>query len=406
MRKEIVVVTTTDAEYLLNCYVSIYSMIKTASSEHIYRIFVLVTDVSGEDCKKLEDLSLEYVFVKCINVAEIINDFDLRETEQFPVSIYYRLFIPLILPEYRKVLYLDADTCALRDIAELYEYDLDGCVMGAVHDIPCEHLETHDEEIGGLDCRKTFNSGVLLIDIEAFEREQIRKKCLALLSEDYERTERRLIYPDNDALNLILYDKYKVLDDAWNFQVQYMWKLDEIFEGYRDNYKKASCQPYLLHYTGKYKPWTDPDRPMADVFWRIAGETSVYNEIIFKLLVEARNLRENIEYCKLFTFPFSQIPHGSKIAVYAAGKVGQAFYFLMQISHYAEIVLWVDQNYEKITFSYPIKSPRQLFLRREEYDYLIIAIENKEIADEVLDKLYLQGIPRKKLIWSQYKQRR
>ena len=69
-------------------------------------------------------------------------------------------------------------------------------------------------------------------------------------------------------------------------------------------------------------------------------------------------------------------------------------------------MLWVDQNYEKITFSYPIKSPRQLFLRREEYDYLIIAIENKEIADEVLDKLYLQGIPRKKLIWSQYKQRR
>lgn len=403
MPKEIVVVTTTDAEYLYNCYVSIFSMIKTANPVHIYRIFVLVTDVSIEDCEKLEKLSLEYIFIKCINVANMIKDFDLRETEQFPVSVYYRLFIPLILPEYRKILYLDADTCALRDVAELYESDLEGCIMGAVRDIPCEHLEMHNKEVGGLDCRKTFNSGVLLIDIEAFEREQVRKKCLELLSEDYKRAKRKLIYPDNDALNLVLYEKYKVLDDAWNFQVQYMWKSDEIFEGYRENYKKVSCQPYLLHYTGKYKPWTDPDRPMADVFWNIAQETSVYNEIIYKLLIDARDLRENMEYCKIFAFPYSQVSHGSKIAVYAAGKVGQAFYFLMQLSHYAEIVLWVDKKYEKLSPSFPVESPWQLLQRKEEYEYLIIAIEDKEIADEVLEELYLQGIPKKKLIWSRYR---
>lgn len=404
MEKEIVIVTTTDSAYVLNCYISIYSIIKMANQSKVYRIFVLVTGVCQREYEKLESLSSEFIYVKCIDVADVIKNFDLRETEQFPISIYYRLFIPLIFPEYRKILYIDADTCVLRDLAELYENDLEGCAMGVVHDIPCEHLEIHDRNIGGMDCSKTFNSGVLLIDLKVFERERIREKCLALLLQDYQNKERKLIYPDNDVLNLVLYEKCKILDDAWNFQVQYMWKMDEIFEAYRENYKRTSRRPYILHYTGKFKPWSDPDLPMADVFWRLAKETSVYDEIVFKLLMKAKKLRECIEECKTFTFPYGKVLYGSKIAIYGAGMVGRAFYNLMRFSHYAEVALWVDRNYEKISAYIPVVSPSVLLQQKETYQYLIVAIDKKEIADGIIKELLAQEpMLKEKIVWSPYK---
>lgn len=404
MGKEVVVVTTADTAYFLYCYVSIFSIIKMADPSKVYKIFILVTGLSKNDCKKLERLSSECIFVECIDIANIVKGFDIRETDQFPVSVYYRLFIPLIFPGYKKVLYLDADTCVLRDIAELYETNLDGHVMGVVHDIPCEHLETHDREIGGLDCSKTFNSGVLLIDLEAFERERIRDKCMELLLEDYKNKERKLIYPDNDVLNLVLYEKCKILDGAWNFQVQYMWKINEIFERYREDYKEISYQPYILHYTGKFKPWSDPDLPMANIFWKLAQQTSIYNEMIFKLLIEAKKLRESVEDCKLFTFPYEKVPYGSQIAIYGAGMVGQAFYTLMQFSRYAEVTLWVDQNHKKLSSYIPVEDPGAVLQQENAYEYIVVAIDKKETADEVIKELlYQKKELKEKIIWTPYK---
>lgn len=403
MQDEIVVVTTTDTAYLLYCYVLVHSIIKTAKSDKAYRIFILVAGVSQEECGKLEKLSSGHISVECIDVIGVAKRFDLRETEQFPISIYYRFFIPLILPEYKKVLYLDADMCVLHDIADLYGTELGEAVMGTVNDIPCRHLEEHDKEIGGLDCRKTFNSGVLLMDTEAFEREKIREKCMVLLLEDYKEKERKLIYPDNDALNLVLYQKCKALNGAWNFQVQYMWKTEEIFEEYREGYKKVSRKPFILHYTGKYKPWLAPDRPMADVFWKLAKETAIYDEIVFKLLVEAQREREARDDCRTFRFPYPQVPYGSKIAIYGAGKVGQAFYSLMAFSRYAEVALWVDQKHKDLSADLPVEAPCQLELRREEYQYLIVAIEKEEIADEVIAQLCPEIMSSKKIVWNQYR---
>ena len=41
------------------------------------------------------------------------------ETSYSP-EIYYRLLIPTLMPEYKKVLYFDGDMLALADVAELY----------------------------------------------------------------------------------------------------------------------------------------------------------------------------------------------------------------------------------------------------------------------------------------------
>lgn len=51
------------------------------------------------------------------------------------VETYYRLIIPEIMPNYHKILYLDCDMVADHDVAELYDFDLKGAVIGAAKDI-------------------------------------------------------------------------------------------------------------------------------------------------------------------------------------------------------------------------------------------------------------------------------
>ena len=174
MARVIPVVTTTDRSYVLNCYVAIFSIIQASNKEDFYKIHVLITDLSKEDTELLESLSGENVSVTCMEISDVVRNAGLQQVLHFPVQTYYRMFIPLVLPEEKKILYLDSDLCVLRDVAELYGCDLEGHAVGVVRDVPCPHLDGHDRELGDFSCEKTFNSGVLLMYTEAFEREHIR----------------------------------------------------------------------------------------------------------------------------------------------------------------------------------------------------------------------------------------
>lgn len=403
MAKIIPVVTTTDSAYVLNCYVAVFSIINKSDKGNIYHIYIMTTGLGEKDIELLESLSREHVMVKCVDISGIVRGVDLQESMHFPVQTYYRMFIPLAFPNYEKILYLDSDLCVLHDVSELFDSDLEGYGVGVVRDVPCAYLEGHDREIGDLDCKKTFNSGVMLIDRNVFEGSHVREKCLALLSEDYKRSKRKLIYADNDALNLVLYEKCKILDDKWNFQWQYLWKMETVYEQYREAYEKTAQNPYIIHFTGKMKPWTHPDYPMADLFWDLAEKAGITRRIAYKYIVDVRKEKEVFDCFELFRFPYSCILPGSRIAIYAAGQVGKAFYEQMQITCYAEVVIWVDKGYRGSQCGKLIDAPQELLKRSEEYQYVIIAIDDKQIGDQVFHDLKEMGITEDKLVWSPYK---
>lgn len=100
------------------------------------------------------------------------------------------------------------------------------------------------------------------------------KKCLALLKEDYSREERRLILADQDALNIVLYENYYRLDEKWNYQPQYLWRIEDLMEDIRGKYVLDQKNAVVFHYVGE-KPWDNPDMPQADRFWKCAKETDI-----------------------------------------------------------------------------------------------------------------------------------
>lgn len=75
------------------------------------------------------------ISIRFIRVCEYFDARKLFVDQHLSVETYYRLIIPEIMPDYHKILYLDCDMVADHDVAELYDLDLKGAVIGAAKDI-------------------------------------------------------------------------------------------------------------------------------------------------------------------------------------------------------------------------------------------------------------------------------
>lgn len=404
MKKPVIpVVFAANDDYAIFCYIAIYSMIQKADGHYFYHIYILQTNISSKNLKMLESLSKENIQIECINISQYTLKVNLKESLHLSVETYYRLFIPLILPQYEKIIYLDSDMCIQEDVSKLYECDLNGYPVGAVSDLLCYPLESHSREIGGLDCRKVFNAGVLVIDSRKFEEWKIREKCLALLEEDYQRKERKLIFADQDALNIVLYENYFQLDKRWNYQPQYLWRTEEVFPEFRQEYVSDQENAFIMHFAGDRKPWKYPDLPCSDIFWKYAKEIKEFKKVISCIMSDVRAAEGKLRCFEEFQFPYAKIPFRSRIAIYAAGAVGKAFCRQMSLSKYAELVLWVDRSWENIDVELGVKPVEEIL--HAKYDYLIIAIDSERVAKVIKDSLLQMDVPENKIVWDEYRKR-
>lgn len=102
-----------------------------------------------------------------------------------------------------------------------------------------------------------------------------------------------------------------------------------------------------------------------------------------------------------FIFPYEEIDKNMKIAIYGAGQVGQSYYFQLKQTNYPVEIIWVDRNYLNLRFKEKnIIDPNILF--EEKIDKVIIAIENKDLALEIMNDLIQKGINKNKLVWKIY----
>ena len=107
------------------------------------------------------------------------------------VETFYRFYIPSLLPEYDKVIYLDADILVFDDLQNLYKIDVDQVYVGAVKDTYVTSIvgqnkksETRpkisfrDYLATVLNVKHTqyFNAGVLLLNLNKIRRDNIEPK--------------------------------------------------------------------------------------------------------------------------------------------------------------------------------------------------------------------------------------
>jgi lipopolysaccharide biosynthesis glycosyltransferase len=125
----------------------------------------------------------------------------------------------------------------LKDITELYDQELGHFPLGAVADVMAKEI-LRIYFYPGLS--NYFNSGVLLINLDYWRQENIKKKAW-----DFMRRYRKdIIRPDQDILNCLFNNNWKVLDNRFNVDLKR--KSFMVMPG---------SDTVVLHYSDRIKPW-------------------------------------------------------------------------------------------------------------------------------------------------------
>lgn len=179
----------------------------------------------------------------------------LRTTNIYPPVIWGRIFLPEILANLNRVLYLDSDIVALGSLQKLWATKLGNNYLGAVtnpfgSDARVPHLPLH---IGLPDMASYFNSGVLIMNLARMRKDKVSDRILAYSIAHHDE----LIYPDQDALNIVLAKRWLRLHPRWNVQ-QSILQFEDLNCVYDPiEFHEARITPSLIHFEGPpfMKPW-------------------------------------------------------------------------------------------------------------------------------------------------------
>lgn len=171
--------------------------------------------------------------------------------DRIPSVMWYRVLLPDLLPAVDRVLYLDADTLAVDDLTALWETDLGDALVGAVTNVFEPGVDAHARAMG-VAPGDYFNSGVLLLNL-ARMREEGAAAALIGIGRD-----RPLLWPDQDALNLVLGVRRVALDPRWNCMNMLFYDASAAAAVFSAATASAAVRnPGILHFEGGTlaKPW-------------------------------------------------------------------------------------------------------------------------------------------------------
>lgn len=196
----------------------------------------------------------------------------LLAVDRFGRAVWLRFFLPDVLPDVGRVLYLDPDTLVTAALRPLLDTELGDAPLAAVANVYSADQRQRLDDLGLADHRGYFNSGVLLLDLDRLRAEQATSELLRTV-----RTRSsELAMPDQDALNLVFEGRWHRLHPQWNAQYK-LWEDPAAAEEY---FGAAAAQartaPAILHFEGPSvcKPWHALNvHPWRRVWWETLRRT-------------------------------------------------------------------------------------------------------------------------------------
>lgn len=280
-KKEIVpIVFSVDDNYVFPLSVAIYSVKKHLKGNKL--IYVFYDKLSDDSKQKIINLSDEKTEIKLLCVSEEVKGNSFYTIYHFSVAMYYRFFIPILLKEYEKVLYLDCDIMAKRQISSLLNLDVGDYVIAGVRDF-------------GLDDEKYINSGVLLFNVKKCNEFNFTQKCLQYVAKN-----RDLSLPDQDTINSVCKERILMLESKYNFQVASLFLKMKTIPNVNVNLEAKKLGAKIkdiifIHYVSGEKPWNYYDLPFSKIWWKYAlslpkeytsGKTVYYHKVEFIIKIK------------------------------------------------------------------------------------------------------------------------
>lgn len=296
MKQIIPIFYACDENFVKYTVVSLHSMMTNASPDKQYIVYILYTDITEATQTSVLAMANEYFEIRFIDMTDYLKSISdkLPLRDYYSKTTYYRLFIAEMFTEYAKAVYIDSDTIVQGDISEFFNTDIKDAYVGACHEqvmIQMDVFGNYVEKVIGVSRYNFFNAGILLINCEQFRLHFVLDKFI-----DYLHYYNFVVTQDEDYLNLICKDHVYWIDQRWN---------TEVFCDIAYPIEQAN----VLHYIMTSKPWHYEDCKHADIFWRYAKETCVYQEILDVLHAysDEEKAKDNLVQEKLIQLAIAEI---------------------------------------------------------------------------------------------------
>ena len=270
--KVVPVFLTINGAYAPYAAAAIHSLTQHTNPKRYYRVIILhdglnlvsrirlrslaTKNVAIQFKKMTRSLYLKAIIAYCTRRQKGAGDF-------FSSAVYYyRAFIPLLFPIYKKAVYIDSDTILRGDIGELFDIDLGDKALAAVTDIKVAvipEFRGYVENALGVPHGEYVNSGVQLMNLKMMRKVKYLSTMIDLIRE-YDAD---LVAPDQDYLNVILRGQILSLDPVWNAEPK----------------KDLPRETKLVHFNLFNKPWHYKNVPCERIFWNAAKGTGFLGDL-------------------------------------------------------------------------------------------------------------------------------
>ena len=269
MNREIPIFFTIDDSYAPFLAVALNSAIKNSDPQRNYKAVVLYQDLGADNISRLQALQTENFKIELMPIRANMEALDDRMSNRlrcdyFTLTIYFRLFIPSMFPQYDKGIYIDSDVVLTDDIAKLFDIDIGENYIGACNDLSIADippLVAYTEKAVGVNAKEYINSGVLLMNLKKMRDDDLEGHFLSLLNKYHFDS----IAPDQDYLNAMCNGKIYYLEEKWDTMP--------------NDAKPMLTETSLIHYNLFSKPWCYDGIQYEEQFWNYARDCGFIDEI-------------------------------------------------------------------------------------------------------------------------------
>lgn len=275
------IVFAIDNNVVMQCGVTITSLLLNAKAETFYDIYILCNQSQLSEANKNKLLSAfdgnEKCRVSFVDVGEAFNETKDVMNGHVTMATYYRLMIPTLFPQFDKVVYADIDIVFQQDLSELFQNSLpNGEWIAAARDLAIDD-KVYFKSVLPYNIGKTekdyFNAGFLVMNLKLLREENV--------VEEFNRHAKiKYAQNDQDVLNVVCNGHVQILSTMYNFQLNhfsnYMWRKKNPEIQFGELFKHAT-----LHYTWKHKPWNSLECVAYDTWWHYYKMSPFYDDKVY-----------------------------------------------------------------------------------------------------------------------------
>jgi UDP-glucose:(glucosyl)LPS alpha-1,3-glucosyltransferase len=223
-------------------------LINNPKTRFVFHVFTF--SILDDNLNRLKDIETQHGVRICVHIIDMKRFGDYAKFPsfaQYSAAIFTRLLIPQILSGITKrVLYLDSDILCLGSINDLILMDISDSIVAVVGDCGEETVRNQCSKLK-LKANRYFNSGFLYINIEKWLQKEITDQAIKeILCSNH-----KFMFPDQDALNIVLDGQAKFIDEKWNFQYNLENSIREGIYEISDDLSNT----IFIHFTGRVKHW-------------------------------------------------------------------------------------------------------------------------------------------------------